>query len=99
MVSMDFFRKVVQSELVKTNLQPVVVFLMLFTLAAWLFNILKVEKRYEARQAEQPLQAHKEAYFWGDIDFKKLQLLGSSFLLSVIIFGLHIGTILYGMEG
>ncbi|PNO55269.1 hypothetical protein MC64_007080 [Aeromonas caviae] len=97
LISMDFFKKVVQSELVRGNLSPIVGVLMICTLAAWLTNILAVEKGYEARQA---IKEKKDRYFVGSFDCKKFLLLGVSFVLSVVIFGLHIGTIIYnGVEG
>lgn len=99
LISMDFFKNVVQSDIVRVNLQPIVFFLMFCTLLAWLLNILAVERRYEARQTAQTQQAQKDHYFVGDFDCLKAILLLASFLLSIAIFGLHIGAIVYGVEG
>lgn len=95
LVSMDFFKAVVQSEVVKTNLQAIVLTLMFLTLITWLVNILAIERKYQDRLSEPAL-----SLVFGKIDMAKILLLGISFVFSVVVFGLHIGIILYkSVEG
>ncbi|MEZ6964720.1 hypothetical protein [Aeromonas sp. S9(2024)] len=96
LVSMDFFAKAVQSDFVKANLQPVVMLLAFSTLILWIVNIWGIERKYQDCVATS---SHGSAPLPWQVDCKKMLLLGASFLLSVLVFGVHIFAILYKSVG